>query len=353
MRARAGILFLVLLACARPADPRNPRAPSRPVAAQPLARFIAQMHRSIHDEWAWGFLELLDAKGRQHPLNDFALWSRVEIVLDRDGNIENVTTVRHSGSLAFDAAAREAVHAAGPFVDPPADIRSGNGKIYLHWALHRDERACGTFGASPFVLLNPDDGDRPDPENIARGGRIERDALGRRPSKPTAPADAAGPAAPSGEADGDHPDARKLANEWLHYFAVGDIERMLARTSLPFSANESVAARTRDELREVLATMYAEARAAGRPKAAKLFAAEGLRELFGGVPSSVQQGQGRLFALTKVGNDYVILGKPHRERVFPPHGTSEMGGHAGFCNGAQASWGPEVLSFLAEFGVKR
>ncbi|HET6585292.1 MAG TPA: hypothetical protein VFG69_17660, partial [Nannocystaceae bacterium] len=96
-------------------------------------------------------------------------------------------------------------------------------------------------------------------------------------------------------------------NEWLHYMAAGEVERTLARSSLPFAAGDTVAARTRDELRDVLATMIEEAKAAGRPKAAKVYTAAGLRKVFGSVPAGVQEGGGKLYALTKVGSDYVIL----------------------------------------------
>lgn len=332
----------------------------------PFARFIAQMHRTIHDAWAWGFLEQLDTRGSSHPLNDYGLWSRVEIVMDRAGKIEKVTTVRHSGSLAFDAAAREIVWSSGPFPDPPKEILSGNGKIYVHWAFHRDERACGTFGAQPFILDNTGSGDRPDPDREIRGGRAESESLGRRLSKPKAGAGPEGPAAPAphghGEDDGHGhahggggtggtgggggagggggggstvpstgggsgvpgtpppaatPDpedpsavdaaAKKLANEWLAYFAKGDIDRAVARSSLPFSAGDTVAARTRDELREILATMHEESKGAGKPKGAQIHSAADLRKLFGSVPAGVQEGEGRTYALTKFGNELVIL----------------------------------------------
>ena len=39
-------------------------------------------------------------------------------------------------------------------------------------------------------------------------------------------------------------------------------------------------------------------------------------------------------------------GLPFRLHIFPPHGDSHMGGHAGFCNHGTAEWGPEVLEFL-------
>jgi carboxymethylenebutenolidase len=41
-------------------------------------------------------------------------------------------------------------------------------------------------------------------------------------------------------------------------------------------------------------------------------------------------------------------GKPHRVRIFPPHGTTPMAGHAGFCNHGMREWGPDVLAFLEE-----
>jgi len=89
-------------------------------------------------------------------------------VLTRDGAIEAVTTVRPSGEPNFDTAAREVVGAAAPFPAPPAAIVSGDGKTYIHWAFHRDERACGTFGAQPFILDVSGAGERPDPNAEVR-----------------------------------------------------------------------------------------------------------------------------------------------------------------------------------------
>ena len=308
----------------------------------PFARYIAQMHRKIHEAWAWGFLEQLDTRGRNHPLNDYDLWTRVEVVLDRDGTIEKVTTVHFSGKMAFDAAAREIVFSAGPFPDPPQSIVSGNGKIYVHWAFHRDERACGTFGAQPFILDGTGLGDRPDPDIKVRPGR-GGEQLGRRlkPGKPSAPAVAEGPAPPpgvggqgSGGHDHDHdhdhgdgggakgpavelpsaspedlaadPHAAKVANAWLAYFAKKKVDKVIARSSLPFHSGDAPVARTREELRDVLQSMAAELGSA-KPKAVKVYTAAGLRKVFGSVPAGVQEGQARVYALTKVGSEYVIL----------------------------------------------
>nr|WP_275943101.1 TonB family protein [Pseudenhygromyxa sp. WMMC2535] len=121
------------------------------------------MHRDIHEAWAYGYLVALETQPASHPLNDLNLWTKVEIVLNGDGTIDKVRTVHHSGNSSFDAAAREVVVANGPYPEPPKAIRSGNGKIYIHWAFHRNERACGTFGAQPFILDNAGAGDIPDP----------------------------------------------------------------------------------------------------------------------------------------------------------------------------------------------
>ena len=42
--------------------------------------------------------------------------------------------------------------------------------------------------------------------------------------------------------------------------------------------------------------------------------------------------------------------KPHRVHIFPPHGTTPMEGHAGFCTKGMNEWGDEVLAFLAKPG---
>jgi hypothetical protein len=63
--------------------------------------------------------------------------------------------VRASGYLPFDAAAIDVAFNAGPYPDPPRAIRSANGKIYVHWQFHRDERQCATSGVDYFILDNP------------------------------------------------------------------------------------------------------------------------------------------------------------------------------------------------------
>ncbi len=304
----------------------------------PFARYIAFMHREIHDLWAWGFLDQLDARARNHPLNDYGLWSRVEIVLNEDGSIDKVRTVRFSGNTAFDSAAREIVHAAGPFPNPPREIRSGNGKIYIHWAFHRDERACGTFGATPFVLDNAGEGDRPNPNVEVRGTTSEASANnGRRLAQQLQPASgregpvpatesSVGPAGvpgnttsaqepPNGAPGNSEPEPREVdpavgrtANAWLLAIARHDIERALGVSGIPFGAGDTVLARTRQELRELLQAFTDEIREAKHaPSPVQVFTAAGLRRAYGSVPSGVQEGEGRAYGVTRVGGDTLIL----------------------------------------------
>jgi TonB family protein len=154
---------------AMPADPVKP-PPSRPAGSvapgdrETLATYITAMHRRIHEAWAWGFLDALDERSASHPLNDYSLWTRVEVTLRaEDGTIDSVATVRSSGIAAFDEGAREVVLAAAPFGPVPEPLLSHDGEAHLYWALHRDERACGVFGAELFILDGPDAAP-PDPE---------------------------------------------------------------------------------------------------------------------------------------------------------------------------------------------
>ena len=47
--------------------------------AHPYALYVARMHRRIHELWGFGFLEDLDSKGANHPMNDMELVVVIEI----------------------------------------------------------------------------------------------------------------------------------------------------------------------------------------------------------------------------------------------------------------------------------
>jgi TonB family protein len=309
----------------------------------PFAQFIATMHRTIHDKWAYNYLEQLDTMGRSHPLNKPDLWTRVEVVLHGDGSIDKVRTVRFSGNQMFDNAAREVVFNSAPFPSPPREIRSGNGKVYIHWAFHRDERACGTFGAEPFILDNAGQGERPDPNRVVRQAGSESEAnASRRLARQLGPA-TPGPEGPTpppghthapgeahehnhggggsgGETGGGagggaqeeqsgataDPAAGKAAEGWLKSFAAGDAARTASRSSLPFYVGDQIVARTREELTGVLTSMVEEARSRA-PTPVAVHTAAGLRKLFGSVPAGVMEGLGRNYGVTKVGGETFIL----------------------------------------------
>ena len=158
--------------------------------AAPFAAYIARMHRSIHKLWGFGALEDWDELSGSSPLNNPHLSTTLEMVLNRDGTVDKVTVVRASGYLPFDAAAIDVAFNAGPYPDPPRAIRSANGKIYVHWQFHRDERQCATSGVDYFILDNPPAGaDRSvvaerRPRRRTRSARRTPRSCGRRPRRP-------------------------------------------------------------------------------------------------------------------------------------------------------------------------
>ena len=123
--------------------------------AHPFAAYIATMHRSIHRFWGDGFLPSLDGKGALDPLNDMERYALIGIVLSEKGDVEKVTINRTSGYSPFDVAAMDAVVSAAPFPEPPDSIKSADGKVYLDWTFHRDDRQCATDGVYPHILEHP------------------------------------------------------------------------------------------------------------------------------------------------------------------------------------------------------
>jgi outer membrane biosynthesis protein TonB len=63
--------------------------------------------------------------------------------------------VKTSGITAFDIAALDSVQRASPFGTAPSAIVSPDGRVYLHWEFHRDDYACSTINARPFMLTAP------------------------------------------------------------------------------------------------------------------------------------------------------------------------------------------------------
>src|SRR5690606_29586801 len=97
------------------------------------------------------------------------------------------------------------------------------------------------------------------------------------------------------------------AREWMKLFSEGKIDRLTARSSLPFYSGQTIVARTRDELRGILGAMVEEAKGAGKPTLAKVYTAAGLRKVFGSVPAGVEEGSARVYGLSKLGGEYLVL----------------------------------------------
>jgi hypothetical protein len=137
--------------------------------AHPFAVYVARMHRRIHELWGFGFLAALDSKGADHPLNDFELWTNLEVSLNPDGSIYKTTVTHNSGNGDFDVAALDTVLSGGPYGETPEEIRSVDQRVYLRWAFYRNWRQCGTFNVEPYILTDIPGGVVPIEEGAGAG----------------------------------------------------------------------------------------------------------------------------------------------------------------------------------------
>lgn len=132
-------------------------------AASPFATYLVTIHNRIHPIFADSFLSSIDGLPRSHPMSDPKIFTRLEIVVSKEGRLVKMGVVRTSGVTAFDIAALDAVNRASPFGPPPSAIVSSDGNVYLHWEFHRDEMACSTMFARPFMLNVPPKPSEPAP----------------------------------------------------------------------------------------------------------------------------------------------------------------------------------------------
>jgi TonB family protein len=126
-------------------------------ARVPFASYLVAMHNRIHPIFADSFLDSLDGLPAQHPLNASPnMFTRLEIILTKDGHLVKMGVVKSSGVTAFDVAALDSVQRASPFGAAPAAIHSPDGNVYLHWEFHRNrDLACSTLNAAPYMLKSP------------------------------------------------------------------------------------------------------------------------------------------------------------------------------------------------------
>jgi hypothetical protein len=122
-------------------------------AAVPFALYLNQIHSRIHPIFADTFLDSLDRLPASHPMNDQNLVTALEIVVDKEeGRLVRRGVTHTSGVTAFDINAIAAVDRAAPFGTPPPEIVSPDGNVYLHWEFRRDQMACSTLYAHPYIL---------------------------------------------------------------------------------------------------------------------------------------------------------------------------------------------------------
>ena len=239
--------------------------------ANPFALYIARMHRRIHRLWGYGFLVDLDLKSDSHPMNDMRLWSMIEVVILPDGRVEKATIVKHSGILAYDVAALDTIFASSPYPATPRAIRSADGKVYLHWRFHRNQRQCGTFGVDPYILTKPPrgpvDGDmtevgRPGGtgtrglrrlnrrhKGISRGRSApSRHSHGSKTAQRREQVQRAAMEAARQLVDPRDPGARRAARALVRGFEEGDARAMVQACGLPFLSQGREVATSRDEL---------------------------------------------------------------------------------------------------------
>jgi len=122
--------------------------------AVPFATYLNAIHVPIHREFSDKGLAHLDSLAPNDPLNQPKLVVRLELVIDgASGKVTKVGVVKPSGVTAFDVLAIDSVMQAGPLGEAPAEIRSTDGNVYVHWEFGRDPTfGCSTMHVRPFLL---------------------------------------------------------------------------------------------------------------------------------------------------------------------------------------------------------
>ncbi|MEO6772582.1 MAG: hypothetical protein ABI467_06105 [Kofleriaceae bacterium] len=238
--------------------------------ASPYALYIARMHRRIHELWGFGFLEDLDSKGADYPLNNPDLWVNLEISVNPDGTLHKVTIAKTSGKTEFDVAAVDTVISAGPYETTPEAIRSVDGRIYLRWGFYRNWRQCGTFNVEPYILTSvPDDNgagvldDGAMVANVAHipGKKRRYDAREVTPptgDKTVTPDDGLAKQQVNPVSSITDKQALFSANQWISAFATAEVDKLVKLSMVPFYAGGKVAAQTTGDLKDMYSGLVVE-----------------------------------------------------------------------------------------------
>ncbi|NLN63011.1 MAG: TonB C-terminal domain-containing protein, partial [Myxococcales bacterium] len=132
--------------------PREPIDPQAPV----FRNYLDATHERIHQFFADSFLPSLVSLGANHPLNNFNMYTLLEFEILESGTINEIRMLKTSGQSVFDAGAIDSLYRASPFLPPPKAILSYNNRVYFRWGFYRNQRKCGTFNATGYILRSPD-----------------------------------------------------------------------------------------------------------------------------------------------------------------------------------------------------
>ncbi|MCW5807537.1 MAG: energy transducer TonB [Deltaproteobacteria bacterium] len=232
--------------------------------AHPYALYVARMHRRIHELWGFGFLEQLDDKPADYPLNNPDLWVNLELSVNPDGTLHKVTIAKTSGKTEFDVAAIDTVISAAPYETTPEAIRSVDGRIYLRWGFYRNWRQCGTFNVEPYILTEvPEDNgvgvldDGAMVKNTAKspGSKKQLPPVG---NKTVTPDDGHGKDAVNPSTSVTDKQALHSANLWVSAFATAQVDKLVKYSTVPFYAGGKIAAQTQGDLKEMYSGLIVE-----------------------------------------------------------------------------------------------
>jgi TonB family protein len=236
--------------------------------AHPFALYVARMHRRIHELWGFGFLEDLDNKPADYPLNNPELWVNLEISVNQDGSVHKVTIAKTSGKTEFDVAAVDTVISSAPFEPTPESIRSVDGRIYLRWGFYRNWRQCGTFNVEPYILTEvPDDngvGVLDDGAMVANTahvpGKHRKLGQGGVPTgdKTVTPDDGLAKQKVNPDSSVSDKQALFAANLWVSAFATAQVDKLVKYSTVPFYAGGQIAANTTGDLKEMYSGLVVE-----------------------------------------------------------------------------------------------
>jgi TonB family protein len=233
--------------------------------AHPFALYIARMHRRIHELWGFGFLEDLDNKSADYPLNDPNLWVNLEVSVNPDGTLHKVTIAKTSGKTEFDVAAVDTVISSAPFDPTPEAIRSVDGRIYLRWGFYRNWRQCATFNVEPYILTEvPDDGgvghldDGQMVANVAKLPGKKKKLADVASGKPVTPDDGQEKQKVSPDSSVTDKQALFSANLWVSAFATAQVDKLVKYSRVPFYAGGKIAAQTQADLKDMYSGLVVE-----------------------------------------------------------------------------------------------